>query len=263
MGLLALHSALNLTVPLPHVRSWISSGSTRREENRLDCQLRVYPKRFAHSGTLLNHLRFALKHEPLDQRVLAQWGHQEITAWVRLEPTGGASRRAWFLYETLTGETLELPDTTRGAYTPALDPDLEHVASRRNSPRHRVVDNPLGGSGFSVTVRRTEKLEAYGRQNFPERAHAIMQQYDADLLARAISFLYTKETLSSFQIEREQPDKAREARFVSALRSTGSTDLDPLLWSQSLALALMTSVSSEGISSLGEVNPTVTVRCTS
>lgn len=228
-GLLALHTALGLPVPLPYVRSWISTGTTRREEVTLDCRSQIYPKRFAHVGALLDHLRFALKHEPLDQRVLAavfaEWGREEITAWVRSEPTGGASRRAWFLYETLTGERLDLPDTTRGAYVAALDPDVEYVASRRNSPRHRVVDNLLGNGGFSVTVRRTDKLEAYVRQDFPERAQAIMRQYDPDLLARAISFLYTKETLSSFQIEREHPDKAREARFVSALRSTGSTDL--------------------------------------
>jgi hypothetical protein len=34
----------------------------------------------------------------------------DIAAWVRAEPTGSFSRRAWFFYETFTGRTLDLEE---------------------------------------------------------------------------------------------------------------------------------------------------------
>jgi hypothetical protein len=46
----------------------------------------------------------------------------------------------------------------------------------------------------------------------------IVAGYDESVLRRALSFLYTKETLSSFAIERENPSPDRAQRFVSLLR---------------------------------------------
>lgn len=227
-GQLALHTALRLRVPGPYHRSFITTGSTRETHVDRDAARHHYPKRYAHDGALRDHLRFALRHEPLDRRLLAAafdvWGEQDITDWVRHEPTGRTSRRAWFLFETLTGSPLPLPDASSGPYAPALDEKREHVATRRNSPRHRVIDNLLGTGAFGVTVRRTPALDAYARRGFDVRARDLLNRYDPALLARAVAFLYTSETLSSFQIEREQPDKARERRFVRALRDAAKFD---------------------------------------
>ncbi len=74
----------------------------------------------------------------------------DIAARVRAEPTGSFSRRAWFLYETFTGRTLDLEDARMGNYVEALDPERHIVANRRNIPPHRVVDNLLGGALASV-----------------------------------------------------------------------------------------------------------------
>ncbi|AZI45357.1 Fic family protein (plasmid) [Deinococcus psychrotolerans] len=231
-GQLALHTELGLNVPEPYQQSWVSTGTTRKIEQGVSSAQHTYPKSYRHGGTLLDHLRFALRYEPLDLRLLSAafrtWGAEEIRLWVQQEPTGERSRRAWFLYEALTGQTLELPDTTSGAYVGALNERWEYVAARRNSPRHRVTDNLLGTAAFSVTVRRTDRLEQSWRSALDQRARQLLRQYDPALLARAITFLYTTETLSSFQIEREQPDKARERRFVQALRNARKFNpLDP------------------------------------
>lgn len=45
-----------------------------------------------------------------------------------------------------------------------------------------------------------------------------MADYDDDALRRAVDYLYTRETRSSFDIEREKPSQKRAARFVSLLR---------------------------------------------
>lgn len=46
----------------------------------------------------------------------------EVVDWIRREPTGQYARRAGSLYERLTGRLLDVPDTTRGNYVPAVDP---------------------------------------------------------------------------------------------------------------------------------------------
>ena len=72
-------------------------------------------------------------------------GPKTIESWVRAEPTGAFSRRAWFWYETLLGRILDLEDGKAGNYVAALDPARHFVAAPRRSRRHRVADNLLGG----------------------------------------------------------------------------------------------------------------------
>ena len=46
----------------------------------------------------------------------------------------------------------------------------------------------------------------------------VVESYPEKILMRAVSYLYTKETKSSFEIERATPDQRRAARFVELLR---------------------------------------------
>ena len=149
----------------------------------------------------------------------------ELEAWVREKPTGAYSRRAWFLYETFTGKTLDVEDVRTGNYVPALDPRRHIVAQRLNSPRHRVVNNLLGGPGLCPTVRTTPQLTEQMNLRLNEEARALIEGYDARLLTRAVNYLYTRETRSSFAIEGETPGAKRAERFVAALRA--APDFDP------------------------------------
>jgi hypothetical protein len=67
-------------------------------------------------------------------------------------------------------------------------------------------------------VRRTARLRAFVAANLSGEARRLLREYDADALRRAVDYLYTKETRSSFGIEGERPSPARTARFVSVLR---------------------------------------------
>jgi hypothetical protein len=58
----------------------------------------------------------------------------------------------------LTGKTLDVEDAKTGNYVEALDPERHIVADRRNSARHRVIDNLLGGPAMCPMVRRTPRL---------------------------------------------------------------------------------------------------------
>ena len=235
VGQMALHAAVCPLLPLPGARSYIVSGARRTHQSPAFTE-EYYPPRYKTDGAFIGNLRFALRYEPVDLGILhaalVALGREALTAWVRAEPTGAYSRRAWFFYETLTGDTLDLPPTQAGNYTDALDPALHFTAAPANSPRHRVRDNLLGTADLCPTVRRTRKLEAMIALELDAEARTLAEQYAPETLARAVSFLYTKETRSSFAIEGEAPSRSREERFLQALRSLPAfdpTDKDALI----------------------------------
>lgn len=223
-----LRRELGLSAPLPAVQSYVIDGA-RRTEVHGSRTIEFYRRQYANDETVVSHLRFALRHEPADLGILIATlktiDPAVIETWVRSEPTGVYSRRAWFLYETFTGKTLDLEDVRTGNYVEALDPDKHIVASRRNSPRHRVADNLLGGLGLCLTVRRTPRLMQQIALRVDDEARSLIASYDPALLARAVNYLYTKETRSSFAIEGETPSAARTERFVAVLKDASSFDV--------------------------------------
>ncbi len=223
-----LRHELNLKVPPPEVESYIVAGArrTRMRGPRIE---ELYPRQYATDGSLVSHLRFALRHEAFDLGVLVAAlkaiDPAELEAWVRAEPTGAFSRRAWFFYEMFTGRKLDLEDVRFGNYVMALDPKRHLVAERRNSPRHRVADNLLGGPGMCPTIRRTPRLMEQIDRRVDESARVLIERHDPLTLARAANYLYTKETRSSFALEGETVNASRTERFIAALRA--APDFDP------------------------------------
>jgi hypothetical protein len=123
VGYAALIDAFGLRVPLPRILSAVSE----RHRMHNEAGWRIVTPRHAPSPDLEGHLTFALKYEGLDlavlKRLCAATGPGPLEAIVRAKPTGGYSRRLWFLYEWLTGTRLNLPDADRGAYEPVIDPE--------------------------------------------------------------------------------------------------------------------------------------------
>lgn len=227
IGHLWLRHHFGLRVPRPYVESHVTPG-TRRTEVQGPRTVEYYGRSYLpEPDSLRAHLRFALRHEPTDLRVLIgafrAMGAEPIRSWVLDEPTGAFSRRAWFLYEHFIG-MIDLPDARFGGYVEALDPARHVTTTRINSPRHRVADNLLGSAEFCPTVRRTPRLIEQLGLHVDAEAKALIAGYDPVTLARAISYLYTKETRSSFAIEGETPSPNRAGRFVAALRSADRFD---------------------------------------
>ena len=219
---------LGLAVPPPAIESFLVAGARRTETDGPGTR-ESYPMRYAPEDSATSHLRFALRHEAFDPGVLVAALRAidpgEIEAWVRAQPTGAFSRRAWFFFETFTDRTLDLPDASAGNYVGALDPVRHVVAARRNSRRHRVADNLLGEPGLCPTVRLTRKLREAMKSNLDREARALTEGCDPHILKRAVHYLYTKETRSSFALEGETPSAGRAERFVAALQS--ATVFDP------------------------------------
>ncbi|ATB44386.1 hypothetical protein CYFUS_009873 [Cystobacter fuscus] len=215
-----------LAVLPPHQTSSWAQVSSKRVHLSGGHEFAVYPSAYDPGPSLFAHLEFALKHEGLSLEVLAALFRavegtsfvNDLCRHIQERPTGQYTRRLWFLYEFLMGRQLPLEDATQGNYIELLDPERYYTAAPVRSRRHRVLDNLLGNVDFCPMVRRTPTLQAFEAKRLAEEAKRIVASYDEDALRRAVSYLYTKETRSSFDIEREKPSEDRAARFVSLLR---------------------------------------------
>jgi hypothetical protein len=220
VGLHALISGLDLKIPRPIVRSIITGGT--RKTRITDAEvLEQYPKPYQPAEGLVGQLRFALRYEPVAlgvyQAAFSRIPKIDIERWVQGEPNGIFARRAWYLYELLKRETLDVPDLTSGPYVDLLDSDLHITGPVTRIRRQRVFDNLLGNQHYCPLVRRTEKLEAGMAKNLTARARALVATVEPTVLKRAVHYLFAKETKSSFAIEGEAPSKDRTERFVAAL----------------------------------------------
>ncbi|MDC0673747.1 Fic family protein [Nannocystis radixulma] len=191
----------------------------------------TFPNSYDPGDDDIDHLIFALKYDGVDLVALARLfrvlDRDALTRRIAEQPTSKYVRRLFFLYERLTGEALSIADLTKGSYIPVLDPGEHFVSAGRPVARHRVIDNMLGDAGFCPIVRRTPTLEAAIRKDLGARAREITRKIDPLLLSRAISFLYTKETKSSFAIEHEEIESgARMERFLAQLAAVGDQALD-------------------------------------
>lgn len=146
----------------------------------------------------------------------------EIMAYLKAQPTGKYRRMLWYLYEKFNGKKLPLLDLNQGSYVPLLNPKDYYCSKAIRSSRHRIADNLLRNVNFAPIVRRTFLLESYEKKQIEKVAQALTSQYDSGLIARAMRYLYTKETMSSWEIEREKPDQARLAKFVNLLHKVDS-----------------------------------------
>jgi len=202
-----------------HVTSHIVSGARKTVDNK-----EYYPPVYAPEDTLAGHLEFAFKFEGINLGLLADLfkvvSTDDLVTYIQSKPTGFNTRRVWFYYEFLTGKPLDIPnlDSTVG-YVDALDPKAYVVRTGTRLPRYRVRNNLLGNGSFCPVVRKTEVLKQCSWESLRDHAANIVHSYDAETLARAINYLYTKETRSSFAIEHEEPSRTKMERFGEALQS--------------------------------------------
>jgi Fic family protein len=227
VGQVWLVENLSLDCMLPTTRSYCGQYARRTYVDD-GITTERYGLSYKPEDTATGHLKFALKNEPLDMAIMAATfaaiAPAEIEAWVRAEPNGAYSRRAWFLYEWFTGETLDVPNASNLSYVDALDTDLNVGSAPVSSQRHRVRDNMLGVPSFCLTVRRTDAVARFRDAEVDRKARELMSECDPGLLARAVSYLFTKETKSSFEIEREEATGQKAERFVAALRNAAAFD---------------------------------------
>jgi Fic family protein len=228
IGLMAVIQELNLQIPLPPVRSKVSAGARKTviEDGIIYEQ---YPKTYGVNG-LYENLKFAMRYEPFDLGIMfaafEKIEVKQLETWIKAEKTSIYARKIWYLYELLTSKTLDIPDVPPTGYVDLLNPKIHFTGKTKQIQRQRINDNLLGNKDYCPIIRRTETLEKAISQKYNQSAKNIIADCDPIILARAVNFLYTKETKSSFAIEGEKVSKNRSERFVSAL--TKANNFQPL-----------------------------------
>ena len=99
-----------------------------------------------------------------------------------------------------------------------LDP-RRHLVAAAVTPGVTGSPTTFWVGGACPAVRLTAKLRSAMKSGLDEEAQVLMESYDPAILARAVNYLYTKETRSSFALEGETPSGGRAERFVAALKS--------------------------------------------
>ena len=239
IGYSALAAAYGLDVPAPDHLFAIGERHTIRTEGRWT----ILTPRYQPANTFVSHLAFALRHEAVDLGLLATLfrrpeAGRAIADWVRRQPTGKHPRRAWFLYEWLTNQRLDLPSAPKVSAADVIDPERQFAISGQIVARHRVRDNLPGTPRFCPLVRLSPDLIAMLASDLAGEARTVVRRTAPDLLARAAAFMLLKDSKASYIIEGERPPQDRIQRWGHALGEAGQTALteDQMLRLQRLVI---------------------------
>ncbi len=226
--------ALRLAQPL-RVVSTIGTTrfSKRSPEHDHDQNQNQYTPGYKPEDSFAGHFGFGLKYEEVHleffARLFAATGPEPIAAWCRYEPTGKYARRAGFFYEWLTGEHLDVPDLTNGAYIPAVDPKAYLARTQPLRDKRWRVDNNLPGNrDFCPLVRRTAVLQDALMLDPAVALAALDREFGEDVLMRAAAWLTLKESRASFLIENEADKADRIRRFANVIGEHCGKIADPL-----------------------------------
>jgi len=189
----------------------------------------IYPKKYMIDEKTMSHLEFALKYDGVNLALLVQIfekiEERELIEYINSKPTGKYVRRLWFFYEFLMDKKLPIGDLKQGNYIDLLEKERYYTTPNPKSiKRQRIRNNLLGVREFCPMVRKTEKLKKYEALNLSRKSKDIVTQYPDRLLKRALSYLYTKETKSSFEIEQIKPSSSRVEKFIALLKEAQKDD---------------------------------------
>lgn len=199
----------------------------------------VYTKRYALvKDTPLFHLEFLLKyddlHLPFLQAVFNKIAIEEVQEFIEESPSGKYARRIGFLFEFLTGKQLVINKLVTGNYTDLLDDDRYVTGNSVKNVRWRINDNLLGNASFCPVIRKTNKIKELLQEDIAEKLEQLKVEFSPAVFNRAINYLYSKETKSSYEIEKEQPTPDRMEKFVTLLTQAGAEDIATMLDEQRL-----------------------------
>ena len=226
-GWAALVQALGLQAPVRQP-SCISEQHIRGSQREQD-RWRVFDKRYQPGDRFADHLAFALRHENIDllilKRAFESVPKAVLEEYVRSTPTGTQTRRAWFFYEMLTDQALDLEDAPTVSAIDALDTRAYFTGKAKLSRRHRVRDNLLGNGDWCPVIRKTKQLEAFAALGLAERAAETIGRSGQHLVTRAASFLLLADSRASFEIEGERAPRNRLERWGRAVLQAGKNQL--------------------------------------
>lgn len=210
--------------PLAH-SSFIGPKMLRRECGDGTVQ-EQYIRSYDAGNEPFSHLVFALKYDGLEldilSKLLRQISPEAVADFVSATPSGRFARQIGFWYEELTGAEVPLSIRVTGNYEDLLDEEKYVTALEPiKSARWRLNNNAIGNRKFLPLIRRTAAIRAIEKTDWRKLIEETLRPFQEEMLHRALSYLYFKETKSSFAIEREEAGFTRTEKFVAVLHRAG------------------------------------------
>src|SRR3954470_4513959 len=184
LGYSALIDFYGLECPPPRRLTAIAAVGQKTTLSREGVEWLLLPKgaRFRVPETAIEHLGVALKHEGVDLRVLSRLFEKdietELSRFVDANRGGIYTRKAWFLYEWITGRRLRIEAPYGVQYVPVLDPNTYVARRATRSTRHKVDNNLPGVPEFCPLVRRTERLASDRISGLADEARKMVSEAD-------------------------------------------------------------------------------------
>lgn len=229
LGYQALIRQFDLQVPPLRETSEVGEASVLSTYTGPDGSKRlIYPRnRYRGKDSVVDHLTFALRQEPLNLTVLAAlFEHGEACAavqqWLGTTPTSRFARISAHLAKWLQNAQFDYKLPAGTPRVAVLDPDAYIVGPGTVDTQFAVVNNLLGTPAFCPLVRRSDRLEALIAADLPSKVAKAITSLGPELLARAVDYLYLAETRSTYSIEKEIPDNQRVAKFRRLLEYAGA-----------------------------------------
>jgi hypothetical protein len=197
-------------------------------------KLKLLAKTKKIGDTVPKHIETAIKHQGIRLSYLVPIfeviNAKELTAYVAEKPTSEIRRCIWYLYEWLTSSKLDLPDS-EVAFTKLADDRFYYTRpTGLRDKRTRVENNLLGNKKFCPMIRKTTSVKRWARTDLMRRAirrlETLKPFVDTEVLGRSVAYLYTKETKSSTEIEKEDSREEKTKKFFRVLKNSGTLPLN-------------------------------------
>lgn len=211
--------------PKAEVESIINYGASKR---------RIIPGTRKVIDTPYDNMVIAIKYQGIRLHIFAAVFQKidvaKLTDFIKSKPHSAYNRVIWYLYEWIKGEMLQIESLSSGNYIKLFDEKYYYTLKAGDrDKRTRVINNALGTKEFCPTIRKIPEIHKLEKVDVYEAAYEQMQDLGkdlpADVIGRSINYLYTKETKSSTEIEKEAPSNKKMARFLKAIKNAGLFEL--------------------------------------
>lgn len=194
---------------------------------------KTFTTHYQPKDNVYDHLVFSIKHEDLNlcflSRIFSKLSTEDLEVFVLSSLNGKYHRSIGFLYEFLTKKTVDIPNLNSGNYFDLLDDKKYYTGNLIKNKKWRVNVNFLGTTEYCPIVRKTDQLVNQLEWDISKDIIEIEKSFPEDIYIRATNYLYSKETKSSYQIEKEVPTMDRMERFINILSKAGTSDEEDLL----------------------------------
>jgi len=134
-------------------------------------------------------------------------------------PNSVPARKIGFLYEQITWKNLNFI-WTKATYINLIDENIFYSFELwEKNKKFKIINNILGKiNWFNPYIKKDSSFEKYIDFNYNSEIEKIISSKTEYLIEKSVWYLFLKETKSSYQIEWEEFDRAKNSKFLMALK---------------------------------------------